>query len=100
MFAVHRYHHLRPSRPYDPWEDLADGSLCSESSLVSPISMSGQGLLKRGRGAIPFEPSLAAEQKKPSSAPLGVIQELYPNDKHKDKEHKPWLRLKPSFEGA
>ena len=22
------------------------------------------------------------------SAPMGVIQELYPNDKHKDKEHR------------
>jgi uncharacterized protein YjbJ (UPF0337 family) len=27
-----------------------------------------------------------AEKHKPSSAPLGVIQELYPNDKHNDKE--------------
>jgi hypothetical protein len=27
-----------------------------------------------------------AEERKPSSAPSGVIQELYPNDKHKDKE--------------
>src|SRR3712207_2995769 len=29
----------------------------SESSWASPISISGRGLLKRGRGAIPFEPS-------------------------------------------
>src|SRR5215204_723975 len=27
-----------------------------------------------------------AEHTKPSSAPLGVVQTLYPNDKHKDKE--------------
>jgi hypothetical protein len=27
-----------------------------------------------------------AEESQPSSAPAGVIQELYPNDKHKDKE--------------
>ena len=26
------------------------------------------------------------ERTEPSPAPLGVIQELYPNDKHKDKE--------------
>jgi hypothetical protein len=40
-----------------PSERPADGSLCSESSWTSPISISGQGVLERGRGAIPFKPS-------------------------------------------
>ena len=81
------HEHLHPSVAGDrvPVEYSADGSLCSESWTSSPISMSGRSLLERPR-AIPFKPSLAAEQNKPSSAPLGVIQELYPNDKHNDKE--------------
>jgi hypothetical protein len=84
---VHRSLRLRVADHYHlPSEDPADGSLCSESWTPSPISMSGRDLLKRGRGAIPFKPSLAAEQNEPSSAPMGVIQELYPNDKHNDKE--------------
>jgi hypothetical protein len=39
-----------------PSEVPAGGSLCSEC-WPSPISMSGRGLLVRGRGAIPFKPS-------------------------------------------
>src|SRR5215216_5132361 len=46
--------------------DPADGSLHSDFSL---ISISGQVLLIKGRGAILLEPSLAAELQKPSSAP-------------------------------
>jgi len=53
---------LRPSLGYYylPSEDLAGGSLCSES--ISPISMSGRGLLVRDRGAIPFKPSDGGEK--------------------------------------
>jgi hypothetical protein len=46
--------------------DPADGSLHSDFSL---ISISGQVLLIKGRGAILLEPSPAAELQKPSSAP-------------------------------
>src|SRR5215204_4977249 len=37
-----------------------------------------------------------AEHTKPSSAPLGVVQTLYPNDKHKDKEYT--ISLQPQVE--
>jgi hypothetical protein len=60
-----------------PVEDPADGSLQSE---FSPISISGRSLLVRGRGAIPIEPSPAAEISKPSPAPLGVVQIMYLNN--------------------
>jgi hypothetical protein len=66
-----------------PSEDPADGSLCSES-WTSPISISGRGL-QGGRGAIPFKPSDGGD-KTAILGPLGVIQELYLNDIHKDKE--------------
>jgi hypothetical protein len=52
-----------------PPEEPADGSLCSESS-TSPISISGQGLLERGRGAIPFKPSYGGD-KTAILGPLG-----------------------------
>jgi hypothetical protein len=65
MFAVHHRHLLRPSLMSTlPPEDPADGSLCSESwASPSPISISGQGLLDRGRGAIPFKPSDGRAQR-------------------------------------
>lgn len=52
-----------------PWEYPADSSLRSELWTTSPISISGRDPPKRGRGAIPLKPSLAAEEQKPSPAP-------------------------------
>jgi Transposase len=79
--------HLRVSVAGDssPMEDPADSSLCSESASL--ISISGQSL-HRGRGAIFPSSHQTAENTKPSSAPLGVTQELYPDNTQKDKEDK------------
>jgi NAD(P)H dehydrogenase (quinone) len=67
---------------------------------IADLYLSGRGLLERGRGAIPLKPSLAAEAKQPSSAPLGVIQELYPNNEYKDKEEKAIDAPKPAGGGS
>lgn len=58
--CVHECLHPSLAGNPSPSEDPADGSLCSESS-TTPISISGRGLLERGRGAIPFEPSDGGE---------------------------------------
>src|SRR5215217_7818842 len=63
------HHHLRswPTK-LTPSEYPADSSLHSELFSTSPISISGQGLLIRGRGAILLQPSPVARN---SQAILG-----------------------------
>ncbi len=78
--SVHRHLHTSVATP--PSERPADGSLRSD---FSPISISGRGL-HWGRGAIPLEPSPAASIRKPSSASLGVIQDMCLDDTDKGRE--------------
>jgi hypothetical protein len=59
-----------------PVEHPADGSLCSD---LTPISISGQGLLLWGQGAIPNKPS-DSRATKAILGPMGVIQITHPND--------------------
>ncbi len=70
-----------------PTEYPADSSLRSEFS-TSPISISSRGLL-RDRGAILPQPFRWRGVLKPSSVPLGVIQDMYLNDTHKGREGSP-----------
>src|SRR5215211_5596115 len=59
---VHENLHPSLAGNPSPSENPADGSLCSEC-WTSPISISGRGLLERGRGAIPFKPSEGGDTK-------------------------------------
>ncbi len=84
--SVHRHLHTSVATP--PSERPADGSLRSD---FSPISISGRGL-HWGRGAIPLEPSPAASIRKPSSASLGVIQDMCLDDTDKGRKRLPRSR--------
>src|SRR4051794_1639058 len=65
-------------------ENPADGSLRSEESWTSPISISSQGL-QRSRGAIPREPS-SGKHSRAILGPISVIQNTYLDDTDKGRE--------------
>jgi hypothetical protein len=65
-------------------ENPADGSLRSEESWTSPISISSRGL-QRSRGAIPREPS-SGKHSRAILGPISVIQNTYLDDTDKGRE--------------
>lgn len=72
--------HLRPSLAGLPSEDPADGSL--RSDFFSPISIQRWGSPEGAEGRF-LESHRAAGILKPSSAPLGIIQNTYLDDAYK-----------------
>src|SRR5215210_4640488 len=73
--VVHEDLHSSVAGDSSPVEYSADGSLCSES-WTSPSLLAVGVSLKGAEGRF-LSSHRTAEQNKPSSAPLGVIQQLY-----------------------